>query len=183
MRQNFCGIKKFVLSLMCEVSTWNFTKCIYYLKCVGVYSQSIKLSNWDLLYSNFCIHRKCFLLLIFGLFRFILKPICLLRLLRSTVLVCFGSFWSKSVRFGCFNIHFRFDLVHLETNRNKIFIGFENEPKKRETDPVSVRTYFFYFVRGHPFSVSHAGYLYRWGQSSEGCTPPPPHLHNTNSDK
>jgi len=34
-------------------------------------------------------------------------------------------------------------LVHLETNRNKIFIGFENEPKKRETDPVSVRTYFF----------------------------------------
>jgi len=62
------------------------------------------------------------------------------------VSVCFGSFWNKYVCFGCFDIHFRFGTVHCETNlfvsvvsidirntetnRNKIFNGFENEPKQ-----------------------------------------------------
>ena len=82
----------------------------------------------------------------FGLFRFILKQICLFQLSLYTFSVCFGSFWKKSVCFSCFNAHFRFVLVHFETkvfvsivskfiwntktNRNKIIIGLENEPKQ-----------------------------------------------------
>ena len=58
----------------------------------------------------------------------------------------FGLFRFVSVCFGCFDIHFRFGAVHCETNlfvsvvsidirntetnRNKIFNGFENEPKQ-----------------------------------------------------
>ena len=57
---------------------------------------------------------------IFGLFRFNLKQICLFQLFWYTFLVCFGSFWNKSVRFGCFNIHFWFDLVYFET---KLFVS------------------------------------------------------------
>ena len=46
---------------------------------------------------------------------FILQKILLLIFLR-TILVCFGSFWNKSVCFSCLFIHFRFVSVHFETN-------------------------------------------------------------------
>jgi len=92
----------------------------------------------------------------FVLFRFILKQICLFWLSLYTFLVCFSSFWNKSVRFSCFNVQFWFVLVHFETkqfvsvvakfiwntetNRNKIIIGFENEPKQTQN-----RSCFGYF--------------------------------------
>ena len=110
-----------------------------------------------------------------GIFWFVLvhfKQICLFWLSLHTFSVCFSSFWNKSVCFSCFNVHFRFVLVHFETklfvsfvskfiwntetNRNKIIIGFENEPKQTRNRSclILVWTEFFYSFRGHPSSGS-----------------------------
>ena len=102
---------------------------------------------------------------------FILQKFFLLLIFLRSFSVCFGSFWNKSVCFGCFYIHYWFVLVHFETNlfvlvvlkyilntetnRNKIFFCFENEPK--QTRNRSCFGYFWflsfpflYSFRGHP---------------------------------
>jgi len=82
--------------------------------------------------------------------------------------------------FGCFNVHFRFVLVHFETklfvlvvskyirntetNRNKIFIGFKNEPKQTRnrscSDYFRFESKFFLFVSWTPYSnVTRRSYL------------------------
>ena len=92
-------------------------------------------------------------------FRFVLVHVeanLFVQLFQCTFSVCFGSFWNKTVSFSCFHIHFWFVSVYFETNlfvlvvsiyirntetkRNKIFIGFENEPKQKRN-----RSCFGYF--------------------------------------
>ena len=98
-------------------------------------------------------------------------------------LVCFGSFWSKSVCSGLFwklqlergvfwvlllflrpfSVHFETNLFvsvvskyirNTKTNRNKIFIGFKNEPKQTRNRSCfgyfRFEPKFFYSFRGHP---------------------------------
>ena len=93
------------------------------------------------------------LIYIFGLFWLILKQICLFWLFQYTFSVWFGSFWNKTFCFSCFEIHWK----QTETNQNKIFIGFENEPKQMQNrsclgyfrfEP----NFFVFFVSWTPYS-------------------------------
>jgi len=82
---------------------------------------------------------------IFGVFRLILKQICLFQLFQCTFSVCFGSFWNKTVCFGCFKIHLK--------HQNKPKQDYHWFRKWTETNAkqilfrlFAVRTEFFIFV-------------------------------------
>jgi len=130
-----------------------------------VYSIKKKPLIWFDLFWKLQLEREHFLgtiaifKFIFGLFWFILKQICLfwfglfwklqlvLLLLLRSFLVCFGSFWNKSVCFSFFKIHSK----HRNIPKQNFSLVLKMNLNKCETDPVSVifgsnRNFLFCFV-------------------------------------